>query len=102
MAAVHTEKAHGLRNNELFGDLAAWKLAHSGDNSLQLERLYRNMREVRCRELTQRQQELLTMRYDEGLSVTEIARQKGISCSTVSRTLARGRDKLRKYLQYTF
>ena len=102
MAAVHTERAHALRNNELFGDLAAWKLAHSEDNSLQLERLYRNMREVRSRELTQRQQELLTLHYDEGLTVTEIARQQGISCSAVSRTLARGRDKLRKYLQYAF
>ena len=102
VAAVHTEGPYALRNNEFFGDLAAWKLAHSADNSRQLERLNRNLREVRRRELTPRQQELLHLHYDQGLSMTEIARQQGISRSAVSRTISRGRDKLRKYLQYSF
>ena len=51
-------------------------------------------------ELTDRQRELIELHYLENMNMTEIARRLGISPSTVSRTLKRGRGRLRKYLKY--
>lgn len=51
-------------------------------------------------ELTDRQRELIQLYYLENMNMTKIARQLGISPSTVSRTLKRGRGRLRKYLKY--
>lgn len=58
------------------------------------------VRSVMKEELTPRQAELIHMRYMEGMSMTEIAQRLGISVSTVSRTLKRGRGRIRKYLRY--
>lgn len=88
------------RNNEIWGDLAAWERENSEDNSEQLERLRRSLRRVRAQELTPRQQEMLHLYYDLGMSIPQIAREKGLNKSTVSRTLARGRERLKRYLQY--
>lgn len=88
------------RNNEIWGDLAAWEQDSGEDNSEQLERLRRNLRRVRARELTPRQQEMLHLYYDMGMSIPQIAREKGLNKSSVSRTLARGRERLKRYLQY--
>jgi len=51
-------------------------------------------------ELTDRQRELINLYYLEQMSMTEIAHRLGLSPSTVSRTLKRGRGRLRKYLKY--
>lgn len=51
-------------------------------------------------ELTERQRELIYLYYVEEKSMTEIAESLGLSPSTVSRTLKRGRTRLRKYLKY--
>lgn len=51
-------------------------------------------------ELTDRQRELIRLYYLENMNMTKIARQLNISPSTVSRTLKRGRGRLRKYLKY--
>ena len=90
----------GRRNNEIWGDLAAWERDSGEDNSEQLQRLRRNLRRVRARELTPRQQEMLYLYYDLGMTIPQIAREKGLNKSTVSRTLARGRERLKRYLQY--
>ena len=70
--------------------------------SEQLSRLRRNMRLVRQRELTPRQQEMLHLYYDLGLTIPQIAKEKGLNKSTVSRTLARGRERLKRYLLYSW
>ncbi len=90
------------RDNEFLGDLAAWERENSEDNSDQLARLRRNMRKVRETELTPRQAEMIHLYYDLGLSIPRIAREKGLNKSTVSRTLARGRERLKRYLQYSW
>ena len=59
-------------------------------------RLVRVMRE----ELTERQEELIRLYYLEDMKMTEIAQRLEISPSTVSRTIKRGRDRIRKYLKY--
>ncbi len=93
--------AFTYRNNEFLGDLPVWKRQHSADNSEQLERLRRNLRRAREQELTERQRQLLEMYYDEGKSMSRIAASLRINKSTVSRTIARGRKRLYRYLQYS-
>lgn len=90
------------RDNEFLGDLAVWERENGEDNSEQLLRLRRNMRRVRQRELTPRQEEMLHLYYDLGMSIPRIAQEKGLNKSTVSRTLARGRERLKRYLQYSW
>ena len=51
-------------------------------------------------ELTDRQRELINLYYTEQMSMTEIAQNLGLSPSTVSRTLKRGRGRLKRYLKY--
>ena len=105
MAAVRTnapKKALTLRDNEIWGDLAAWERANGEDNEEQLERLRRNLKRVRDVELTDRQAEMIHLYYDLGMSIPQIAREKGLNKSTVSRTLARGRERLKRYLQYSW
>lgn len=94
-------EAVDTRNNEFEGDLAAWELQNSEDNSEQVERLRRNLRRVQRRELTRRQAEMIHLYYDLGLSMTQVAQRLGVNKSSVSRTLKRGRERLRKYLQYS-
>ena len=62
-----------IRNNEIYGDLTAWLTAHAGDNESDLMRLKRNLRLAREEELTPRQRELLRLRYEENMTVSEIA-----------------------------
>ena len=45
--------------------------------------------------------EIFTM-YDQGKTMTKIALQLHVNKSTVSRTLARGRARLKKCLKYSF
>lgn len=91
-----------LRDNEFIGDLSAWNQANCEDNSEQLARLRRNIRRVRETELTDKQREIIFLHYDLGMSVTQIAQEKGLNKSSVSRTLARGRERLKRYLQYSW
>ena len=91
---------YSIRNNEIYGDMSAWIAAHAGDNESDLARLKRNLRLAREEELTARQRELLRLRYEENLSVGEIAARIGRSSSTVSRTLSRARRRLYKCLRY--
>ena len=60
------------------------------------------MRKVREMELTDKQAEMIHLYYDLGMSIPQIAREKGLHKSSVSRTLARGRERLKRYLQYSF
>lgn len=92
----------GRRNSAFLGDLMAWERATGADNSEQMERLRRNLRQARERELTPRQQEILELYFDQKLSVTEIARREGVHKSSVSRVLRRAQLRLKSYLQYSF
>lgn len=69
-------------------------------HTLRLERLRRNLRQARCQELTERQQQVLTLFFDRQMNMTEIAAQLGIHRSTVSRTLHRAMDRLQRALRY--
>ena len=90
------------RSSEWIGDMTVYRRETAEDNQLQLERLRRNLRTAREQELTPRQRQMLELRYDRQMSVTEIARELGVRPSTVSRTLARARERLRRCLRYSW
>ena len=51
-------------------------------------------------ELTPLQREALIAYYIQGQSITEIAQDRGVHKSTISRTLHRAEEKLRRFLKY--
>ena len=52
------------------------------------------------RELTQPQREILQAVYYEGKTQKQVAQERGVSCSTVCRTLHRAEARLRRFLRY--
>ena len=89
------------RASEWIGDMTVWLRENAEDNSLQLERMKRNLRIAREKELTPRQRCMLDLYYDQQMTVSEIAAELNVNVSTVSRTLQRARNRLRRSLQYT-
>jgi len=61
-----------------------------------MERVRRVIRE----ELTQLQREVLVAYYFQEENIPQIARDRGVNKSTISRTLHRAEQKLRRYLKY--
>lgn len=71
------------------------------DNSADLERLRRNLRFAASQVLTKRQQQMLELYYDQGLTMGQIAAKLHLNRSTVCRTLQRARERLYACLRYT-
>ncbi len=90
------------RSGEWLADLAVWGRESAGDNAAQLERLRRNLRIAREQALTPRQKEMLTLYYDCGLTMGQIADRLSVNPSTVSRTLSRAKRRLYRCLRYSF
>ena len=88
------------RSSEWIGDLTVWRRQNDPDNAEQLERLRRNLRQAREQELTPRQRQILSLYYDRGLTMTQIAGKLGLNRSTVCRTLHRSRNRLYRSLRY--
>ena len=63
---------------------------------IQIKRVQRVIRE----ELTENQREILLAYYMENRTSPQIAEDRGVNKSTVSRTLHRAEEKLRRYLRY--
>ena len=80
--------------------LQQWQQSSGEDNHQRLERLLRQLPVAVAEELTPRQQQLLRMFYYDGKTVTVIARELAVNKSTVSRTLHRAQERLRKSLRY--
>ena len=89
------------RSSEWMGDLTVWLRQNASDNGEQLDRLRTKLRYARSAELTQRQQQLLRLYFEEGKTMPQIARELHVSCSTVSRTLRRARERLYRCLRYS-
>lgn len=88
---------------EIFGDrLSPANFRSAGTNEKQIDYLKRQLRRAMKNELTAQQQAAVTDFYFRGLSVTEIAKARGVNKSTVSRQLKRSREKLRDVLRYGF
>jgi len=89
------------QDSGLLGDVAAWNRANSEDNSERIERLRRNLRLAQRVELTSRQAEMIHLYYDLGYTQSQIAQELGVYKSSVSRTLKRGKERLKRYLKYS-
>lgn len=63
---------------------------------VQLQRVQRVIKE----ELTELQRETLFAYYFREMTVSQIALERGVNKSTVSRTLHRAENKLKRYLRY--
>ena len=63
---------------------------------IQRKRVHRVIEE----ELTPLQREALIAYYIQGQTIPEIARDRGVQKSTISRTLHRAEEKLRRFLKY--
>ena len=97
----HTaSNAFSARSSEWVGDMTVWLRQNAGDNDDRLARLRRQLRVARARELTPRQRQFLERYFDDGLTMREIAEEAGVDPSTVSRTLRRAKERLRRALQY--
>lgn len=60
----------------------------------------RRLKNVIENEMTPIQRETLTAYYFEEKSMGQIARERGVNISTVSRNIRRAEEKLSKYLRY--
>ena len=88
------------RSSEWIGDMTVYLRETGEDNSLQMERLRRNLRRAREQELTPRQRQMLSSTMIRDSLSPRL--QKSWDCTpTVSRTLGRARERLRRYLRYT-
>lgn len=88
------------RSSEWLGDMTVWLRDNANTNSELLARLRQNLRRARQQELTPRQQQVLTLYYDQGMNMTQIAQTLGVNCSTVSRTIRRAKQRLYRCLRY--
>lgn len=62
--------------------------------------LAENMASALEEELTPRQRQMIHMYYIDQMLMRDIADALGVNVSTVSRTIARGRNRLRRCLRY--
>ena len=60
----------------------------------------KRVQQVIQEELTELQRYTLIAYYFQEQTVTQIAKERGVNKSTVSRTLRRAEEKLRRYLKY--
>lgn len=100
MRNTRYERLFDTRASEWLGDLTVWNRQNAADNSERLDRLRRNLRQAREQELTPRQRQMLSLYYDQGMTIPQIAGALGVNRSTVSRTLRRARDRLYRCLRY--
>lgn len=82
--------------------LQLWQQEDAEDNDQRRRRLRHNLTVLMERELTPRQRDTVELFFFQKMRITDIAREMGLSKSTVSRTLQRALKRLYRYLQYTY
>lgn len=60
-----------------------------------------NLRIAIREELTDKQRSYMTMYFVDGLTMCEIAKQHGVTLSTVSRTISRGEKRIAHVVKYS-
>ncbi len=102
MKSTRYEGTFDTRASEWIGDMTVWLRENASDNCEQRERLLRNLRKVIKNELTPRQQQMVEMYFFQQKNIPMIAKELGVNRSTVNRTLHRGKNRIRRYLKYSF
>lgn len=89
---------------DIFGDRYPWEGEDysAGDNSVTIAKMKRAVLDIMDEELTDCQREVVEDFYFKNMTVTEIARKRGVNKSTISRHLKRARIKMKKCLKYGF
>jgi len=94
MRRVSYDNTFGMVDYAMYAQLMA------DDNRDQINRLKRNLTHALRSDITPRQLEYMLLYYGKCMSMEAIAQQCGVNKSTVSRTLKRGRQRLRRCLRY--
>lgn len=77
-------------------------MGEAEDNSGQLAHAQKALLDILQEELTERQREVLTLYYYDGMNIPEIAETLSVNRSTVSRTLQRAKQRIYKNLRFCF
>ncbi|MCI2105552.1 MAG: sigma-70 family RNA polymerase sigma factor [Intestinimonas sp.] len=88
------------RGGAFAADMAVYAREMAEDNSTQISRLRHNLVRALQQEVTSRQRQYLLLYYGRQINMTEIGRQLGVDKSTVSRTIKRGEERLRRCLRF--
>lgn len=81
-------------------DMAVYARLMAEDNAGELDQLRKNLARALREDVTPRQRQVLLLYYARGMPMKEIARELGVDRSTVSRTMVRGEERLRRCLRY--
>ena len=81
-------------------DMVRWASLMAEDNREDLAVLRRQLAGALREELTPRQREVVALYYQGTMNMAQIGAALGIRSSTVSRTLRRGEERLRRCLRY--
>ena len=81
-------------------DMAVYTREMAQDNTRELSRLKRNLVRAMREDITEKQREVLSLYYGEGMTMRQIGDRLGIDRSTVSRTIKRGEQRLQRCLRY--
>lgn len=87
-------------NRSDWADLARLAEIMAADNQERLAELQAALAKALREEVTDRQRQVLFLYYVQGLNMRQIAEALGIERSTVSRTLKRGEDRIRRRMRY--
>ena len=88
------------RGQRYAADMAVYARLMAEDNGEEIHLLKSNLARALREDVTARQRQVLLLYYGENLTMKEIADLLGIDRSTVSRTVKRGENRLRRCLRY--
>ena len=74
-------------------------LSEENTNAEEMSRLKVALWRAHHEDITEKQRKYLLLYYADGLNMNEIGRQEGVDKSTVSRTIRRGEERLRRCLR---
>ena len=91
------------RRGELYAaDMAHYArvLSEQNTNTQEMDRVKLALWRALHEDITEKQRQYLLLYYGEGMNMGQIGRQMGVDKSTVSRTIKRGEERLRRCLRY--
>ena len=88
------------RGQAYAADMAVYARLMAQDNREELSQLQRNLARALGEDVTARQRQVLLLYYAQGMTMEQIAQELGVDRSTVSRTMLRGEERLRRCLRY--
>ena len=83
------------------GDMQAYFNAMAETNDSQMDQLRNQLSQALREDVTPRQRQVLYLYYVRQLNMRQIGELLLVDCSTVSRTIRRGEDRLRRCLRYS-